>query len=136
MSDSNTVTTVSLGTQDFRTRVTSRTHAFFVDEPGRLGGGDTAQDPYETLLGALGACKAITVRMYAQRKGWDLQEVRLDLVHSRPNGRGEPEQIDVSLSFVGDLDDDQRARLKEIANKCPVQKTITAGLTVNSILED
>ncbi len=130
------VTTVTLGTQDFRTRVSSRTHEFFVDEPGDLDGGDTAQGPYETLLGALGACKAITARMYAKRKGWDLQEVRLDLVHSRPNGRGGPEQIDISLSFVGDLDDDQRQRLKEIANKCPVQKTITGELTVNSILED
>ncbi|MFG0245067.1 MAG: OsmC family protein [Phycisphaerales bacterium JB052] len=135
MSDNNTVTTVTLGTQDYRTRVSSRQHAFFVDEPGALKGGDTAQDPYETLLGALGACKAITVRMYAQRKGWDLQEVRLDLEHSRPNGRGNPEQIDISLSFVGDLDDDQRQRLKEIANACPVQKTITGELTVNSILE-
>lgn len=136
MSEHNAVTTVVLGTQDYRTRVTSRTHEFFVDEPGDLNGGDTAQDPYETLLGALGACKAITVRMYAQRKGWDLQEVRLDLVHSRPNGRGKPEQIDISLSFVGDLDDDQRKRLKEIANACPVQKTITGELSVNSILEE
>ena len=135
MSD-NTITTVSLGTQDYRTRVTSRTHEFFIDEPGTLNGGDTAQDPYETLLGALGACKAITLRMYAQRKGWDLQEVRLDLAHSRPNGRGNPEQIDISMSFVGDLDDDQRKRLKEIANACPVQKTILGELSINSILED
>lgn len=132
----NAVTTVTLGTQDYRTRVISRSHEFYVDEPGDLHGGDTAQDPYETLLGALGACKAITVRMYAQRKGWDLQEVRLDLAHSRPNGRGNPEQIDVSISFIGELDEDQRKRLKEIANACPVQKTITGELSVNSILEE
>lgn len=131
-----TITTVRLGTDDYRTTVTARTHEFFVDEPGELKGGDTAQDPYETLLGSLGACKAITVRMYAQRKGWDLQEVRLDLAHSRPNGRGEPELIEISLSFVGDLDEDQRSRLKEIANKCPVQRTITSGLTINSFLEE
>jgi putative redox protein len=136
MSEHNAVTTVILGAEDYRTRVTSRTHEFFVDEPGDLKGGDTAQDPYETLLGAIGACKAITARMYAQRKGWDLQEVRLDLAHSRPNGRGNPEQIDISISFTGDLDDDQRKRLKEITNACPVQKTITGELTVNSILED
>ena len=136
MSDHNAVTTVVLGTQDYRTRVTSRTHEFYVDEPGNLDGGDSAQDPYETLLGAIGACKAITARMYAKRKGWDLREVRLDLTHSRPNGRGNPEQIDISISFTGDLDDKQRERLKEIANACPVQKTITGELTVNSILED
>ena len=136
MSESTKVTTVVLGTEDYRTRITSRTHEFFIDEPGTLDGGDTAQDPYETMLGALGACKAITLRMYAKRKGWDLQEVRLDLEHSRPNGRGNPEQIDVSISVKGDLDEDQRKRLKEIANACPVQKTITGELSVNSILED
>lgn len=135
MSDS-TITTVTLGTEDYRTRVSARTHEFYIDEPGTLNGGDTAQDPYETLLGALGACKAITVRMYAQRKGWDLQSVRLDLVHSRPNGRGNPEQIDISISFEGDLDEDQRKRLKEIANACPVQKTILGELSINSILEE
>ena len=74
--------------------------------------------------------------MYAQRKGWDLQSVRLDLEHSRPNGRGEPELIEISLSFEGDLDESQRARLKEIANACPVQKTITNGLQIESVLED
>jgi len=131
----HTITTVILANEDYRTRVTSRDHEFFVDEPARFNGGDTAQDPYETLLGAIGACKAITARMYAQRKGWDLQQVRLDLVHSRPNGRGNPEQIDISISFEGDLDDEQRARLKEIANACPVQKTILGELTIDTVLE-
>ena len=135
MSDS-TITTVTLGTEDYRTQVSARSHEFYIDEPGTLNGGDTAQDPYETLLGALGACKAITVRMYAQRKGWDLKSVRLDLAHSRPNGRGNPEQIDISISFEGDLDEDQRKRLKEIANACPVQKTILGELSINSILEE
>lgn len=135
MSDS-TITTVTLGTEDYRTRVSARSHEFYIDEPGTLNGGDTAQDPYETLLGALGACKAITVRMYAQRKGWDLKSVRLDLAHSRPNGRGNPEQIDISISFEGNLDEDQRKRLKEIANACPVQKTILGELSINSILEE
>jgi putative redox protein len=74
--------------------------------------------------------------MYAERKGWDLQSVRLDLEHSRPNGRGAPELIEISLSFEGDLDDAQRERLKEIANACPVQKTITGGLQIESVLED
>lgn len=132
----HTITTVTLGTEDYRTRVSSRTHAFYVDEPGALNGGDTAQDPYETLLGALGACKAITLRMYAQRKGWDLREVRLDLAHSRPDGRGQPERVDVSISLEGDLDEDQRRRLKVIANACPVQKTITGELSVHSVLEE
>lgn len=135
MSD-QTITSVRLGKDDYRTQITSRQHEFFIDEPGALKGADTAQDPYETLLGALGACKAITAKMYAQRKGWALDEVRLDLIHSRPNGRGNPELIEISISFEGDLDDTQRARLKEITNACPVQKTIMGELIIESTLED
>lgn len=135
MSDQD-ITTVTIGTDDYRTTVRSRGHTFYLDEPGELGGKDTAPTPYELLLGSLGACKAITVRMYANRKGWDLREVRLDLAHSRPNGRDGAEQIDISISFTGDLDEEQRARLKEIANKCPVQKTITGELAVGTILEE
>ncbi|MEQ9207769.1 MAG: OsmC family protein [Phycisphaerales bacterium] len=132
---STTTATVKIGAEPYRTEVVSGGHTFFLDEPGSLGGGDTAPDPYALLLGSLGACKAITVRMYAERKGWALESVRLDLEHSRPNGRGEPELIEISLSFTGDLSDEQRARLKEIANACPVQKTITNGLKVESVLE-
>lgn len=135
MSDQD-ITTVTIGTDDYRTTVRSRGHTFYLDEPGELGGKDTAPTPYELLLGSLGACKAITVRMYANRKGWDLREVRLDLAHSRPNDRDGAEQIDISISFTGDLDEEQRARLKEIANKCPVQKTITGELAVGTILEE
>lgn len=128
--------TVTIGTEPYRTEVVSDGHTFYLDEPGSLGGANTAPDPYALLLGSLGACKAITLRMYAERKGWDLQSVQLDLEHSRPNGRGEPEVIEISVSFTGDLDDKQRARLKEIANACPVQKTITNGLQIQSYLED
>lgn len=130
------ITTVRLGTDDYRTTITSGPHEFFADEPGALGGKDTAPGPYQLLLASLGACKAITTRMYAQRKGWDLREVRLDLVHSRPGERGEPERIDISISFVGDLTDDQRVRLEEIAGKCPVQRTISGELRVKTILEE
>ena len=131
----NKTASVTIGTEPYRTEVQSGGHTFYLDEPGSLGGADTAPDPYALLLGSLGACKAITVKMYAERKGWDLQSVRLDLEHSRPNGRGEPELIEVSVSLTGDLDDKQRARLKEIANACPVQKTITTGLQIESYLE-
>jgi len=128
--------TVSIGNDQYRTTCQAGNHTFFVDEPASLQGTDTAANPYELLLGSLGACKAITVRMYADRKGWPLESVRLDLEHSRPNGRGNPERIDISIGFVGDLSDDQRARLKEIANACPVQKTITGELTIDSVLEE
>lgn len=133
---STNTTTVTLGQTDYRTEIVAGGHTFYVDEPGSLGGGDTAPDPYAVLLGSLGACKAITARMYAQRKGWALEEVRLDLEHSRPNGRGEAELIEISVSFTGDLTDEQRQRLKEITNACPVSKTIEGELKVESSLED
>ena len=134
MSDQTTAT-VTLGTDHYRTEIVAGGHTFYVDEPASMKGTDTAPDPYEMLLGSIGACKAITVRMYADRKGWPLESVRLDLEHSRPNGRGEPELIEISLSFTGDLSGEQRARLKEIANACPVQKTILGELAMESFLE-
>ena len=135
MSD-QTITTVRIGKENFRTQIDARGHTFYIDEPGDLGGADTAPTPYEALLGALGSCKAITAQMYAQRKGWSLDEVRLDLIHSRPNGRGKPELIEISMTFTGDLDDTQRARLKDITNACPVQKTILNELSIEAVLED
>lgn len=129
------ITTVTLGRATYATTIQSSNHTFSADEPGDLGGTDTAPSPYDYLLSALGACKAITVRMYADRKEWDLDEIRLDLAHSRPEGRGGPERIDVSLTLTGNLDDTQRARLKEIASKCPVEKTISGDLTIETYLE-
>jgi len=136
MSDHNNTATVTIGAEHYRTEVNTGGHTYFVDEPGSMKGTDTGPDPYGMLLGSIGACKAITVRMYADRKGWPLESVRLDLEHSRPNGRGGAELIEISLSFTGDLSDVQRGRLKEIANACPVQKTISGELTIESMLED
>jgi len=107
-------------------------HAILADEPKDVGDG-LGPDPYELLLSALGACTTMTVRMYARRKGWDLQNVRAELVHERVHAsdcgeceetEGYIERIRVKLAFEGDLDDAQRARLKEIAGKCPVRRTL------------
>lgn len=130
----NASVTVRLGSEKFRTRVSARQHEFFGDEPGDLGGADTGATPYEILLGAIGSCKAITARMYAERKGWSLEAVRVELEHDRPEGRGGPEIVRVKLAFDGDLDDEQRDRLLAIAEKCPVQKTVTGDLSVEAEL--
>lgn len=123
---------VGIGHEPFATLVQARQHMLSSDEPGDLGGKDTGPTPYELLLAALGSCKAITVKMYADRKGWPLDAVRIELSHHRPNGRNGPELIKTELRFEGDLTDEQRDRLLEIAEKCPVQKTMTGELKVES----
>ncbi len=134
---------VSIGTTPYRTEVLAGGHALIADEPRSAGGADAGPGPYELLLASLGSCKAITLRMYADRKGWPLERVALSLRHSRRHGadceacdQTEPrlDHIDVEVQLVGDLDDAQRARLLEIADRCPVHRTITGDLRVVSTL--
>lgn len=119
-------------------------HTFLIDEPLEVGGSDQGPDPYESLLGALGACTAITLRMYAQNKGWPLARITVSLKHQKnysldcqnceqPSSR--LEVIEKVLLLEGDLSPMQLERLKVIADKCPVQKTLSSGLVISSVLE-
>ncbi len=114
-------------------------HILFADEPTSIGGDDTGPNPYELLLGALGSCKAITVTMYAERKGWDLQGVNVELSHSKDYAADCQECLDkqvkldrikVKISFKGNLDDTQQQRLKDIAKRCPVHQTLTSQIDI------
>jgi putative redox protein len=108
-----------------------------------LGGNDAGPNPYEFLLAALGACTSMTVRMYADRKKWPLDAVRVGLsyakVHAEDCANCDTEvrmidEIDVEISFAGSLSDDQRTRLMEIASKCPVHRTLTSQVRIRSQL--
>lgn len=114
-------------------------HALVVDEPASAGGTDAGPTPYDLLLGAVGACTAITLRMYARRKGWPLDEVvvRLRTASSHAADCAEcseksvgPRVLEQELELVGPLTDEQRARLRYIASRCPVKQVLQAGLTV------
>lgn len=120
-------------------RVTASTtkHNWYSDAPAIAGGEDTAPNPEEMLLGALGACTVQTLHMYANRKGWDLQRVEVDLEFDKQRADDVPEyqgdakfvhNIRKQIRLVGQLDEAQRARLMEIAEKCPVNR-ILLGLT-------
>lgn len=109
--------------------ITDPDFTFFADEPKALGGGGTAPSSYEYLLGALGACTSITLRMYAERKGWLLKHVSLELAHEkREDESGKKiDWIEKKISLQGDLSDEQVTRLKEIADKCPVSRMLEPG---------
>jgi uncharacterized OsmC-like protein len=132
-----TVTVRSL--EGFQTEILASGHRLLADEPLAAGGTNTGPNPYELLLGALGACKSMTVLMYARRKRWDLRSVTVELMHGREydqdckNCEEQDARIDritVWLTLEGNLDDAQRQRLKEIANRCPVHRTLCGRLEV------
>jgi putative redox protein len=110
------------------------THRIRLDEPAETPGGtDTGATPTETLLAALGACEAITLKMYAARKGWPLQDVHVQLNASTIDGVF---VVRRRLEVGGPLDDAQRARLHEIANRCPVQRILLGEVRVEDVSTD
>ncbi len=105
-------------------------HAMQADEPQRLGGADSGPAPYQILLASLGACTSITLRMYAERKGWELGTVRVGLTLARDEAGAETIAREISVSAP--LTDEQRERLLEIAGKTPVTKTLLKGVAIDS----
>ena len=123
----------------FGQRITAGGHQLVADEPAAIGGADSGPTPYDLLLAGLGACTAITVRMYADRKGWPLRQMTVRLRHSRIHAvdcldcetkTGQLDQIERELHFEGDLTDDQRTRLMSIAERCPVHRTLHSEVLV------
>lgn len=125
----------------FSQTVLSDDHQWVADEPAAVGGGNVGPDPYEHLLAALGTCTAMTMRMYANRKKWPVEKVSIDLNHSREHGKDCLEcdethkQIDVinrQITVTGDLTDEQKSRMLEIADKCPVHRTLHNKLVIKT----
>ena len=127
----------------FAQLVTMGRHTLRADEPASVGGDDSGPSPYDLLLAGLGACTSMTVRMYAAQKKWPLERVTVDLKHDKVHAAdcaecetrdGRIDRIERVLTLEGDLDDAQRARLLEIANRCPVHRTLHSEVWVPTTL--
>ncbi len=125
----------------FTQEITSGSHRLFSDEPKEQGGQDAGPSPYELLAAALGACTSMTLGMYARRKQWPLASVIVRLRHSKIHAADCADcdtkdemldRMDRDIELVGDLTEEQRMKLLEIADKCPVHRTLTRGMRIHT----
>lgn len=123
--------TVRTGEGKFQQLVLSGPHHSLADEPKEVGGDDSGPGPFDHVLAGLGACTSMTIKMFADRKAWPLESVRVDLsIHKGDDGY----RLTRSIRLEGALSDEQRTRLLDIANKCPVHKMLTGKIEIESAL--
>ncbi len=136
-----TVTVMETGEGRFTQNITAGAHHLRADEPASVGGNDSGFTPYDLLLAGLGACTSMTLRMYAEQKKWPLQRVTVKLRHEKIHAQdcsecetrdGKIDRIEREIDIAGDLNTEQRARLMEIADKCPVHRTLHAEVSVKT----
>ena len=134
MHDSPTTLTVSEnGRGPYQQNVSAGRHMLVADEPQAMGGDDAGLAPFDFLLAALGSCTSITLRMYAQRKNLPLTHVSVALSHEKIDVDGQKvDRIERNITLIGDLSVEQRERLLEIANKCPMYRTLQSDIKIDS----
>lgn len=127
---------------NLQVRITDGRHVIIGDEPASAGGDDQGFDPYSLLLGSLGACTVMTLQLYAKHKKWDLREVTVHLSHDKiyaedcstcETKEGKIDRIQRRILLHGNLDDSQKERLREIAKRCPVHRTLTSEITIEDL---
>jgi putative redox protein len=127
----------------FAQGITVGSHRLLADEPTAVGGTDTGPGPYDLLVAALGACTSMTVSLYARRKQWPLESVTVTLRHAKVHAadcaecetkKGMLDRVERDIELHGALTGEQRARLLEIADKCPVHRTLTSEIEIRTRL--
>ncbi len=142
--ESQTVVVIRDKTNKFLTHIQTGAHALLADEPADVGGEDRGPSPYQLLTAALGACTAMTMRMYADRKGWEINEIKVHLNHEKKHSddcvdceksSSKIDHFERIIEIESELNDSQRQRLLEIANKCPVHRTLENEVKVETRLK-
>jgi uncharacterized OsmC-like protein len=135
------VAVARIGRDALRTEITAGGHALLADEPVHLGGSEAGPTPYDLLVSALGACTAMTLRMYANRKNWPLEGVTVRLRHRKLDAAecsdfetktGKVDVIEREIALQGPLDDAMRASLLAIADRCPVHRTLSGEIKIRT----
>jgi putative redox protein len=126
---------------DFAQRIEVGRHRLTADEPVSFGGTDSGVSPYDLILAALGACTSMTIGLYARKRGWPLKDIIVSLRHSKIHARdcddcetkeGRIDRIEMEIHLDGTLTVEQRAKLMEIAGKCPVHQTLTSEINIKT----
>jgi putative redox protein len=129
----------------YRTDIIANGHHIIADEPKSVGGANLGPSPYDLLVSGLGACTCMTLRMYADRKKWPVESISVELKHRKIHANecetcetkaGRLDKIDLEIQIKGDIDDDQRKRMLEIAEKCPVHRTLHSEIITEARLKD
>ncbi len=131
------------GPRGLAQQISASSHLLRSDEPRSMGGTESGPTPYDLLLSSLGACTSMTLRMYADRKGWPLESIRVRLKHDKIHAadctdcetkEGKIDRITRQIDLEGPLSEEQRNRLVEIANRCPVHRTLTSEIWIETRL--
>ncbi len=139
------VVVAETGENPFAQAIAAGRHALRADEPASLGGGDTGPTPYDLVNAGLGACTAMTIRMYARRKGLALDHVSVTLRHDKIHAEdcescetraGRVDRIRREITLAGDLSAEDRAKLLEIADKCPVHRTLHSEVSIETVARE
>jgi len=127
----------------FAQKIQVGSHHLIADEPLSFGGTDSGASPYDLILAALGSCTSMTIGLYARKRGWPLEEITVSLRHSKIHARdcddcetkeGKVDRMEREIELTGELDEGQRERLLEIANKCPVHRTLSGKVSIQTRL--
>lgn len=134
----------SIGEDKYTTQISAGKHSIIADEPEHHGGNDYGPNPYDLLVSSLAACKAMTVKMYAKRKGWELENAEIHITHSKDHAvdcnscenskTAMIDKFEVRVELKGNLSEDQKERLLEITKKCPVHKTLMNEILIETEL--